>query len=425
VGEGDAGRNLTGMPPSRFLGAARPTARGGAWRPLLALVLLAALLGGTAYLQLRRPLPPATARQTIAARSALPGPRPNLPWPRTGIAALGVTGLGLIETSPGERALPMWSIAKVMTALVVLDDKPLKKDEQGPSITVTDADVKLYQQEKADQESVVAVQAGEKLTEYQALQALLIPSGNNLGDLLANWDAGSVSAFLVKMNARASSLRLARTSFADTSGASEQTVSTPTDLTRLALVAIANPVLVAITAQAQAQLPVAGVVYNVDYALGQSGINGLKTGSNPGSGAGFMFSSGFKVAGQNLTLFGAVMGLDTLDEAFAASRQLIDFAKQGVQVADAIDDGIKVGLYEAPWGAQAALLTTQSAPLVEWPGMEVVRKLEVPAARASVKAGAPAGDLLLRLGDQEVRVPLVTDSGLSPPSTAWRLTRLG
>jgi len=68
-------------------------------------VLLAALLAGTAYLQLRRPIPSVSARQTIADRSALPGPRPNLPWPRAGIAALGVTGLGLIETSPGERAL--------------------------------------------------------------------------------------------------------------------------------------------------------------------------------------------------------------------------------------------------------------------------------------------------------------------------------
>jgi serine-type D-Ala-D-Ala carboxypeptidase (penicillin-binding protein 5/6) len=397
----------------------------GAVRPLLALVVVAALLGGTGYLQLKRPIPFVSARQTIADRSALPGPRPNIPWPRAGIAALGVTGLGLIETSPGERALPMWSIAKVMTALVVLDDKPLKKDEQGPTITVTDADVELYQQEKADKQSVVEVRAGEKLSEYQALQGLLIPSGNNIADLLANWDSGGVAPFVARMNAKARSLHLAKTSFADTSGASEQTVSTPTDLTHLALVAEANSVVVQIVVQPQAELPVAGVVYNVDYALGQSGINGIKTGSNPGSGAGFMFASTYKVAGQNLTLVGAVMGLDTLDEAFAASRQLIDFAEQAVQVADAVKAGIKVGIYEAPWGAEAGLVTAQGAQLVEWPGMDVVGKLEVPSARAPLKAGSAAGDLLLRLGDQEVRVPLATDSGLSPPTTAWRLTRLG
>ena len=62
---------------------------------------------------------------------------------------------------------------------------------------------------------------------------------------------------------------------------------------------------------------------------------------------------------------------------------------------------------------------------MEWPGLEVVRRLEVPSARTPLKAGSPAGNLLLRLGDQEVRVPLATDSGLSPPSTAWRLARLG
>jgi D-alanyl-D-alanine carboxypeptidase (penicillin-binding protein 5/6) len=387
-------------------------------------VVLAALLGGTAYLQLKRPIPSVSARQTIADRSALPGPRPNIPWPRAGIAALGVSALGLIETSPGERQLPMWSIAKVMTALVVLDDKPLKKDEQGPTLTVTDADVQAYQKAKADKQSVVEVRAGEKLTEYQALQGLLIPSGNNIGDLLANWDAGGVSSFLGKMNAKAKTLGLTRSSFADTSGASEQTISTPTDLTRLALVAVANPVVVEIVAQPQVQLPVAGVLYNVDYALGLSGINGIKTGSNPGSGAGFMFSAALKVAGQNLTIVGAVMGLDTLDEVFAASRQLIDFARQGIQVVAAVKDGIKVGTYEAPWGAQANLVTTQGAQLVEWPGMDLVRKLEAPSAAAPLKPGAQAGDLLLRLGDQEVRVSLATDSGISPPTTAWRLTRL-
>jgi len=391
----------------------------------LAAVAAVALLAGLAYFQLHRPIPPATARQTIATRSTLDGPRPALPWPRAGIAALGVTGFGLIETSPGERALPMWSIAKVMTALVVLDDKPLQKDQQGPAIAVTDADVRVYQRELADKESVVEVRAGEKLTEYQALQGLLIPSGNNIAELLATWDAGGVDAFVAKMNARARSLNLAKTTFADASGASEQTISTPTDLTRLALAAVANPVLVEIVSQPEATLPVAGRVFNVNASLGQGGVAGIKTGSNPGQGAAFMFSAPLKLAGQVVTIVGTVMGLDTLDEVFTASRRLIDFARQAVQVVDVIKEGLKVGEYQAPWGPRADLVTAASAPLVEWPGSDLLRRLEVPAQAAPIKAGAAAGDLLLKLGDQEVRVPLATDSAISPPTTAWRLTRLG
>ncbi|HEX6348892.1 MAG TPA: D-alanyl-D-alanine carboxypeptidase [Candidatus Dormibacteraeota bacterium] len=388
-------------------------------------MVLAALLGGLVYLQLKRPIPPVTARQTIAARTTLGGPRPNLPWPQQGIGALGVTGLGLIETSPGERTLPMWSIAKVMTALVVLDDKPLQKDQQGPSITVGAADVQVYQRDLADKESVVQVRAGEQLSEFQALQALLIPSGNNIAELLATWDAGSVDAFVAKMNAKAKALKLTKTTFADTSGASEQTVSTPTDLTRLALAAVANSVVVEIVAEPEATLPVAGRVFNVDASLGQGGVEGIKTGSNPGQGAAFMFSAPLKIAGRVVTVVGTVMGLDTLDEVFAASRRLIDFAGQAVQVTDVVKEGIVVGLYESPWGGRATLLTTQTASLVTWPGVELQRRLEAPAAAAPIKSGAAAGDLELKLGDQDVRVPVATDSAISPPTTAWRLTRLG
>ena len=366
-----------------------------------------------------------TARQTIAARTTLPGPRPNIPWPQTGIAALGATGFGLIETSPGERTLPMWSVAKVMTALVVLDDKPLQKDQQGPTITITDADVQTYRSELADKQSVVEVRAGEQLSEFQALQALLIPSGNNIGDLLAGWDAGGVAPFVDRMNAKAKALKLTKTSYADTSGASEQTVSTPSDLTRLALVAVANPVLVEIVAQPEATLPVAGRVFNVDASLGQGGVEGIKTGSNPGQGAVFMFSAPLKIGGQVVTVVGTVMGLETLDEVFSASRRLIDFAGQAVQVTDVVKDGIEVGVYESPWGGRAALLTTQPVQLVTWPGSDLKRRLEVPAATAPVKSGAPAGDLYLQLGDQVARVPLATDSPISPPTTAWRLTRVG
>src|SRR6266571_7391774 len=91
------------MPRRRFLASARREGPGGGLRrELLGLVLIFALLAGLAYAQLQRPIPPVSARQTIAGRSTLPGPRPNIPWPQKGIGALGVTGFGLIETGPGD-----------------------------------------------------------------------------------------------------------------------------------------------------------------------------------------------------------------------------------------------------------------------------------------------------------------------------------
>ena len=42
--------------------------------------------------------------------------------------------------------------------------------------------------------------AGEKLTERDALEALLLPSANNVAHMLAVWDAGGEDAFITKMN---------------------------------------------------------------------------------------------------------------------------------------------------------------------------------------------------------------------------------
>ena len=49
----------------------------------------------------------------------------------------------------------------------------------------------------------VPVQPGEKLTERQLLNGLLVHSANNFADVLARWDAGTVPAFVAKMNATA------------------------------------------------------------------------------------------------------------------------------------------------------------------------------------------------------------------------------
>jgi serine-type D-Ala-D-Ala carboxypeptidase (penicillin-binding protein 5/6) len=74
----------------------------------------------------------------------------------------------------------------------------------GPQITVTPADVAVYRADAAAGQSVVAVRAGERLTERQALEGLLLPSGNNVATLLAR--SGSERAFVAKMNASARAL---------------------------------------------------------------------------------------------------------------------------------------------------------------------------------------------------------------------------
>jgi D-alanyl-D-alanine carboxypeptidase (penicillin-binding protein 5/6) len=389
--------------------------------PLLAVLLVAA---GT--WNLLRPVPAAATTTSVPAQSAVTGTPPTLPWPSVGSAAVGVSNLGLIATSGDVPPAPAASVAKVMTALVVLIDKPLKKGETGPDLIITDEDVASYKAEMAEGQSVVPVTGGERLSEFDALQGLLIPSGNNIAETLARWDAGSVPAFVTKMNQQAAKLQLKQTTFADPAGVSTQTVSTPADLVALGIAAMQQEVFAQIVNEAQTDLPVAGTVYNVNAALGQNGIIGIKTGSGLDSGANFLFAAALNVDGQQLTLYGGVMGLPTLAAAFNEAKALIATMRDAVRVRQVVTRNGVVGAYRTAWGSSSNLVATDDVLLVEWPGMNLRQQIESKALTIDgpLPAGASAGKLHVVLGDQQVDVPLVTAGSLDPPGFLWRLLRI-
>jgi D-alanyl-D-alanine carboxypeptidase (penicillin-binding protein 5/6) len=389
-------------------------------------VILAVVLVGAGTWNLLRPIPAVAATISVPAEQAVTGAIPILPWPSTGSAAVGVSRLGLIAASADVPPAPAASVAKVMTALVVLADKPLAKGDAGPALTITDQDVASYAADKAGGQSVVRVTVGERLSEFDALQALLIPSGNNIAETLARWDAGSVAAFVTKMNQQAAALHMTKTTFADPAGVSTQTVSTPADMVAMGMAAMRHEVLAQIVNEAQTTLPVAGTVYNVNAALGRSGIIGIKTGSGLDSGANFLFAASATVDGQQLTLFGGIMGQPTLDAAFTEAKALISTMQAALRVRQVIARNDVAGAYNTAWGSSSDLRATADVSLVEWPGMMLRQRLETQALAIDgpVPAGTRAGKLHIALGDQQVDVPLVTASSLDAPGIIWRLLRI-
>jgi serine-type D-Ala-D-Ala carboxypeptidase (penicillin-binding protein 5/6) len=387
-------------------------------------VLVLLVAGYLAFNYFIRPIPAVAATGSVATSTTTAGTASALPWPSSGTAAVAVSSLGFIASSGNEKPAPAASVAKVMTALVVIEEKPLKKGEDGPTIVITDADVQEYQADNAAKQSVVEVRAGEQLTELQALEALLIPSGNNIAFTLANWDAGSATAFVAKMNKRAKELGMSHTKFADAAGASDQTVSTPTDLLVLGMKAMNQDVLAQIVAMTDAKLPVAGTVYNVDYALGEAGIIGIKTGS--GFGANFLFAASITISGFTKTIYGCVMGLPTLDAAFAAAKALIYAMQTQLRIVRVLSKYVAVGSYELPWGGHTDILSTANVDLLEWPGMILRQSVRAPALtiKNPIPAGTSAGVLNMVLGDYNLDVPLTTSDAVYPPGRFWRLTRI-
>jgi serine-type D-Ala-D-Ala carboxypeptidase (penicillin-binding protein 5/6) len=248
-------------------------------------------------------------------------------WPAYGQAAFIKTGQSQIEAGPNQRAAPIASVAKVMTAYLVLRDHPLRLGQDGPTITLTDADAADTDRRAGQDESVVPIAAGERLTELQALQALLLPSANNIAAVLARWDAGSTRRFVGRMNAIARSLGMTKTRYTDPSGFNDTTVSTAADQLRIVVQAMRLPVFARIVATRSVWLPVAGTVHNTNRLLGQSGFVGVKTGSDRAAGSCFAFRAIRSIRGKRTTITGVVLGqpgYDPVGAGLVAAAAMVD-----------------------------------------------------------------------------------------------------
>ncbi len=394
-----------------------------------AVVVLIVVAIAFVVVQVVRSVPGQAAEQSGARTVAVPGSA-DLPWPATGSAAVAV-GQGAVRTSGSTSPAPIASLAKMMTAYVILRDHPVPSGQTGPSITVTSADVAAYQAEAAASDSVLAVATGEALTEQQALEALLVASADNVADILAQWDAGSVTAFVAKMNATARQLGMGHTHYTDPSGLEPTTVSTPADQLTIGRKAMANPDFAGIVAMPSATFPVAGTVQNYDYDVGHDGIVGIKTGSDTAAGGCWAFAATRTVGGAKQLVYGVVMGIPAtatglVEPALAAGQALADALPSSVSTMTVVPAGKVVGHVTAPWRDQPVpLVTARAVQGMVDNGSTVVLHVHLlqPAGRTVTK-GQHLGTLTADGVDGTTTTAVVAGADGSGPTMGWRLTRL-
>jgi D-alanyl-D-alanine carboxypeptidase (penicillin-binding protein 5/6) len=247
-------------------------------------------------------------------------------WPLSGQGAY-VLGKGRPAVSPHEKPVPIASLAKVMTAYLVLKHYPLHGADGGRRFVVDQRDVVDTETMRREGQSIVDVRAGEQLTERDALMAILLPSANNIAVLVARQVDGSVVSFVKEMNATARALGMSHTTYTDPSGYDAGTVSTALDQLRLARLVADDKTLADIMATASSSLPIAGGVTNTNTLLGQDGFVGMKTGSDDAAGGCFMFRSERHINSGNVTLIGVVLGQqghNLITAGLSAAKQLVD-----------------------------------------------------------------------------------------------------
>jgi D-alanyl-D-alanine carboxypeptidase (penicillin-binding protein 5/6) len=387
--------------------------------------LLVAVLCAGAIVQWVRPLPHAIL-DVHAVR--LPGASPAFAWPSTGEAAASVVGVGTVGQVRGSQPVPVSGLAEVLAAYVVLSDHRLEPGADGPAIPITADALASFQAGQANQESEVPIAAGESLTELQALEGLLIDSGADMATVLSDWDAGSVTAFVAKMNAAAIALGLTSTHITDPSGVDPATTSTAEDLVRLGEASLSIPVFRQIVSLGQASVPMTSVVFNPNFDLGQDGIIGIKTGSDASAQGCYLFAAQQELGGKEVTVVGAVLtqaggALGPNTAAVDAGDALVKSVFGALHPFTLFTPGQHVADIDAPWDSTAPVTVAAPVNVIGWPGLVATFAVHRGPPTGALPSGATVGTLRAGVGQSSTHAELRTTGALSGPGVWWRLTR--
>ncbi|MFF2377016.1 D-alanyl-D-alanine carboxypeptidase [Streptomyces xiamenensis] len=405
------------------------------WTPLVVLLLVVFSVA-----QSLRPLPEPTLRLTAAESFTFDGEVPAAPWPSSGQAALDVDGIGTFGTSGDQEPVPIASVAKVMTAYILMRDHPMEADPES-----TGAEIPVDQKAEdevalgdSDDESVVAVTSGDVLTQREALQAIMIASANNVARLVARWDAGSEADFVAKMNETAAELGMKNTTYTDPSGLSPDTVSTAEDQVILGKAAMEDPVFRQVVRLPEYYDSNGERQGNWNHLVPMNGTVGIKTGTTTTALGNLLFAAEQTVGEETRLIVGAVLrqppdpvDLSILTGALNAGKELISFAQEELIEETVLNAGDVVGYVDDGLGGRTPVTVTEDVRAAGWPGLELTLELNggegEEALPHTASAGTEVGTLTVGdgTGGSETTVPVALQHDLTEPGFMARLGRLG
>ncbi|GGX17359.1 D-alanyl-D-alanine carboxypeptidase [Streptomyces chartreusis] len=415
---------LTNTPPPPDTAVRTAIRRVKIWTPLV--ILLAIVF---AVVQSVRPLPAPTLELTAKDTFTFDGSKIDIPWPADGQAALDVDGIGTFGSSGDQKPVPIASVAKVMTAYLVLRDRPLKSGDKGPNIKI---DQLAEDQSNAGQESTVNVTAGDEITQREALESILIASANNVARLLARWDAGSEKSFVAKMNAAAEDLGMTNTTYTDPSGLNDTTVSTAVDQVKLAKAAMKFPAFREVAAMMSYDDYKGTNHSNWNQLVGKNDVVGIKTGTTTSALGNLVFAAKKEVGGETRTIVGAVVRQPAggpentiLSAALDGGDKLIRAAQGALESATILKKGDVVGYVDDGLGGRTAVVATKDVKAVGWSGLQVKLTFAPDEVPHTAKAGTQVGTLTVGDGSSgAVKIPVALRTELTEPGFTDKLTRI-
>lgn len=371
-----------------------------------ALVLVTVYAAGA----LLSPIPPLTAelRDLTAAAPAAPA----IVLPETGASAVALPA-GAPLTGGSADPAPMAGLAKLVLALVAIDEAQLAPGAVGPTTTIDAADLQRQRGLQASGVRVVPVAAGETWTTRDLLVASVIGSGNNSAELLAETVFGSVDAYVTAATAWLTENGMPDTVIVDATGLNRANVATAADLGRLAQLVAADPTLSGVLQERP--LTAAGQRFDDNAAIGIEGVLGAANSYTDAAGVCMMM-----LVPVGDVLVGAVLtGQPGYDVANAAVEALVPAIQAGAQPLPIVAVGDVVGELNSDWGRTVDLIAVESATILAFDATEVETSIDL-AERRTVLTGTNIGrlEIATAAGTQSVR--LETAGAIGEPGIAWR-----
>ena len=300
----------------------------------------------------------------------------------------------------------MASTTKLMTAYLALHRLPLGKLLTAPPYHPITG------------ESLLGLQAGERMSVHDLLYGLLLPSGNDAAVTLADGVAGSEQAFVGEMNREAHRLDLDDTSYANPIGLDAPTnYTSPKDLADLTLALRHDQLFRKIVNTPRITLETGDhprtITNRNSILLTHPWINGVKTGYTPAAGN-VLVATGTR---KGVTLLSVVMGEPTEASRDSDSLALLDYGFSLYRREQAVRRGERVGSADVP-NADARIALVAARPVVTTVrrGQSVDVALRAPTAVAApIRRGQRVGTATVTVDGEPVgRVAAVAARPLKP-----------
>lgn len=320
----------------------------------------------------------------VALAAAAPAAAAVNPPSSSARAVLVATGAGEVLYQRGaERELPMASITKLMTAIVVLERK-----RPGDVITVRETAAAVG-------ESSVHLRVGEKLRVRDLLAAALIQSANDAAFALAAGTAADVSEFVGLMNAKARQLGLRHTHFVRPDGLDVPGhYSSARDILKLARVAMKKPLVRRLVAMRSTTIAGGRSLLTWNDLLGRyPGLIGVKTGHTDAAG----WCEVAAARRDGVTIYSVVLGSPSRAQRNADLARLLAWGQDLFGRLQVVSPGYT-------YATSAIRLGEDSLPLVAARPVSVLVRVDQPLVETVIAPGLVSGPVAAGASLGEVRV---------------------